>query len=175
MSVGTDCRIDVQDQQWTYSLVSKVADPPPLRSKVEKTLHQMNNGKSPRTDDIQAELWKATGEEGIDALWCLCKLIWSDEEWPKDWCSAVFILLPKKGNLKECRNYRKVILISLASKVMLRIILNRMKGKRDQENHKMSIIQAGFREGRGTRDHIVNIRNIIEKCRIHIMSLYVRH
>ena len=65
MSVGTDCRIDVQDQQWTYSLVSKVADPPPLRSKVEKTLHQMNNGKSPRTDDIQAELWKATEEGGM--------------------------------------------------------------------------------------------------------------
>ena len=149
---------EAKDHQQTYSRGNSETEPPPLRSEVEAALQQMNNGKSPGTDDIPAELWKATGEEGIDIMWRLCKLIWSDEEWPRDWCRAVFVPLPKKGNLKECGNYRTISLISHASKVMLRIILNRMKGKLNQE---ISITQAGFREGRGTRDQIVNIRNIM--------------
>ena len=73
-------------------------DEPP-RSEVEAALNQLGNGKSPGIDDIPAEMWKATGEEGIDLLSHLCLLIWKKEEWPKDWCRAVFIPLPKKGNL----------------------------------------------------------------------------
>ena len=51
---------------------------PPLRSEVEAALNQLGNGKSPGIDDIPAEMWKATGEEGIDLLWHLCLLM---EEW----------------------------------------------------------------------------------------------
>ena len=76
----------------------------------------------------------------------------------------------KKGNLKECSNHRTISLISHASKVLLRIIINRMKSKLEQE---ISTMQAGFREGRGTRDQIVNIRNIMEKCKIHRLPLYM--
>ena len=97
-------------------------------------------------------------------------LIWKKEEWPKDWCRAVFIPLPKKGNLKDCANYRTISLISHASKVLLKIIINRMKRKLDQE---ISSTQAGFREGRGTRDQIVNIRNVMEKCKDHKLPLYM--
>jgi hypothetical protein len=161
---------EAQDQQHTYSRGEKETEPPPLRSEVVQALQQLNNGKSPGIDEIPAEMWKASGEEGIDIMWRLCKVIWRDEEWPRDWSRAVFIPLPKKGNLKECCNYRTISLITHASKVMLKIILNRMKGKLEQE---ISITQAGFREGRGTRDHIVNIRNIIEKCKTHKLSLYM--
>jgi len=161
---------EAKDHLHTYSLERTEDEPPPLLSEVENALHQLRNGKSPGIDGIPAELWKASGREGIELLWRLCIQIWKNEEWPKDWCRAVFIPLPKKGNLKECSNYRTISLISHASKVLLKIIINRMKCKLDQE---ISITQAGFREGRGTRDQIVNIRNVIEKCREHQLPLYM--
>ena len=48
-------------------------EPPPLPSEVEWAL---GNGKAPGMDDIPIVLWKATGEEGVDVLWRICKLIW---------------------------------------------------------------------------------------------------
>ena len=120
--------------------------------------------------DIPIELWKAAGEEGVDILWRICKLIWTKGEWPKDWCRAVFIPIPKKGNLKECSNYRTISLIVHASKVLLKIIKGRIKLHYDRE---MAEEQAGFVEGKGTREQIVNIRIIIEKCRDQNIPLYM--
>jgi hypothetical protein len=151
-----------------YNEVEK--EPPPLKSEIEWALRRINNGKSPGIDGIPIEMWKASGDEGVDILWRLCRLIWEKEEWPKDWCRAVFVPLPKKGNLKECSNHRTISLITHASKVMLKIIINRMKTKYDLE---MAEEQAGFVDGKGTREQIVNIRNIIEKCREHNVPLYM--
>ena len=75
---------------------------------------------------------------------------------------SVFILIPKKGNAKECSNYHTVVLISHASKVMLKILQARLQQYVNQE---LSDVQAGFRTGRGTRDQIANICWIIEKAR----------
>ena len=145
-------------------------EPPPLRSEVEWVLGNIGNGKAPVMDDIPIELWKAAGDEGVDILWRIYKLIWSKAEWPKDWCRAVFIPLPKKGNLKECSNYRTISLIVHASKVLLKIIKARVKLHYDRE---MAEEQAGFVEGKGTREQIVNIRIIIEKCRDQNRPLYM--
>ena len=67
---------------------------------------------------------------------------------------AVFIPIPKKGNAKECSNYRTIALISHASKVMLRILQARLQ---QYMNRELPDVQAGFRKGRGTRDQIANI------------------
>ena len=72
---------------------------------------------------------------------------------------SVFIPMPKKGNAKECSNYRTIALISHASKVMLKILQARLQQYVNCE------LQAGFRKGRGTRDQIANIRWIMEKAR----------
>ena len=61
---------------------------------------------------------------------------------------------PKKGNAKECSNYHTIVLISHASKVMLKILQVRLQ---EYMNHELPNIQAGFRKGRGTRDPIANI------------------
>ena len=108
-------------------------EPPPLRSEVELALKQLTDAKSPGIDNIAAEIWKATGEEGIDLMWHLCCSIWQKKEWPLDWCRAVFVPLPKKGNLKECANHRIISLICHASKVLLKIIIQRMRMKSQQE------------------------------------------
>ena len=66
-----------------------------------------------------------------------------------------FHSIPKKGNAKECSNYRTIALISHASKVMLRILQARLK---QYVNHELPDVQAGFRKGRANRDQIANIR-----------------
>lgn len=76
----------------------------------------------------------------------------------------------KKGNLKECSNHRTISLIVHASKVLLKIIARRIERQYGLE---MAEEQAGFVEGKGTREQIVNIRTIMEKCRGHNMSLYL--
>ena len=86
---------------------------------------------------------------------------------------SVFILIPKKGNVKECSNYRTTALISHASKVMLKILQARLQQYMDCE---LPDVQAGFRKGRGTRDQTANIRWILEKAREfqkkHLFLLY---
>ena len=68
----------------------------------------------------------------------------------------------EKGNAKECSNYHTIALISHTSKVMLKILQARLQ---QYVNHELPDVQAGFRKGRRTRDHIVNIRWIIGKGR----------
>ena len=74
---------------------------------------------------------------------------------------SVFILVPKKGNAKECSNYYTIALISHASKVMLKILQARLQQYMIQE---LPDVQAGFRKGRETRNQITNIHRIIEKA-----------
>ena len=60
---------------------------------------------------------------------------------------SVFILIPKKGDAKECSNYRTTVLISYASKVMLKILQARLQ---HYVNCELPDVQAGFKKGRGT-------------------------
>ena len=74
--------------------------------------------------------------------------------WPQDWKRSVFIPIPKKGNTKECSNYHTTVLISYASKVMLKTLQARIQ---QYVNLELPDAQAGFRNGKGTRDQIANI------------------
>ena len=80
------------------------------------------------------------------------------QQWPQDWKRSVFILIPKKGNPKECSNYYTIALISHASK----ILQARLQWYVNQE---LSEVEVGFRKGRGTRYQIANIHWIIKKAR----------
>ena len=95
-------------------------------------------------------------------LHSICQQIWTTQQWPQDWKRSVFILIPKKGNAKECSNYRTIALISHTSKVMLKILQARLQ---QYVNHELPDVQAGFRKGRGTRDQIATICWVIEKAR----------
>ena len=75
---------------------------------------------------------------------------------------------PKKGNAKECSNYRTIALISHTSKIMLKI----QARLQQYVNHELADSQAGFRKGRGTRDQIANIHWIIDKAREFQKNIY---
>ena len=81
----------------------------------------------------------------------------------------VIISMPKKGNLQLCSNYRTISLISHGSKVVLKIILNRLK---PQVENIISEEQAGFRHGRSTIEHIFNLRILCEKHLEHQINIY---
>ena len=82
---------------------------------------------------------------------------------------VTFIPIPKKGNAKECSNYCTIALISLASKVMLKILQARLQQYVKRE---LPDVQVGFRKGRGTRDQIANICWIMEKATEFQKSIY---
>ena len=80
-----------------------------------------------------------------------------------------FHSIPKKGDAKECSNYRTIALISHTSKVMLKIFQARLQ---QYMNRELPDVQAGFRKGRGTRDQIANIRWIVKKAREFQKNVY---
>ena len=98
-----------------------------------------------------------------------CQYIWKTQQGPQDWKRSVFIPIHKKGNAKECSNYRKIALISHASKVMLKILQARIQ---QYMNCELPDIQACFRKCRGTRDQIANICWIIETAREFQKNIY---
>ena len=118
---------------------------------------------------VPVELFQILKDDAVKVLPSICQQIWKTRPWPQDWKRSVFIPIPKKGNAKECSNYRTIALISHASKVMLKILQTRLQ---QYVNHELPDVQAGFRKGRGTRDQIANIRWIMEKAREFQKSVY---
>ena len=83
----------------------------------------------------------------MKVLHSICQQIWKTQQWPQEWKRSAFIPIPKKGKAKECSNYCTVVLISHASKVVLKILQARLQ---QYMNHELPDVQAGFRKGRGT-------------------------
>ena len=96
--------------------------------------------------------------------------MWRDEKTPRKWRKGLIVKLPKKGNLKECKNWRGITLLSVVSKVMGKIVIERI---RTGVESKLRKEQAGFRPGRGTTEQIFILRNIIEQSIEWQSSLYV--
>ena len=115
------------------------------------------------------ELFQVLKDDTVIVLHSVCQQIWKTQQWPQDWKRSVFIPAPKKGNAKECSNYRTIALISHASKVMLKILQVRLQ---QYLNCELSDVQAGFRKGRGIIDQIANIYWIIKKAREFHKNIY---
>ena len=120
-------------------------------------------------EEIPAELFQILKDDAVKVWHSIYQQIWKTQQWPQDWKRSVFIPVPKKGNAKECSNYRTTAVISHASKVMLKILQARLQQYMNQE---LADVQAGFRKDRETRDQIANIQWIIEKAREFQKSIY---
>ena len=120
-------------------------------------------------DGIPVELFQILKDDAVKMLHSVYQQIWKTQQWPQDWERSVFIPIPKKGNAKECSNYCTIVLISHASKVMLKILQARFQ---QYVNHEIPDIQAGFRKGRETSNQIANIHWLIEKMREFQKNIY---
>ena len=119
--------------------------------------------KASGDDEIPAELFQILKNDAVEVLHSICQQIWRTQPWPQDWKRSVFIAIQKKGKVKESLNYCIIVLMSHASKVMLKILQARLQ---QYVNREIPDVQAAFRKDRGTRYQIANICWIIEKVRV---------
>ena len=146
-------------------------EPDFLECEVKWALGSITTNKASGGDGIPVELFQILKDDAVKVLHSISQQIWKTQPflWPQDWKRPVFILIPKKGNPKECSNYCTIALISHASKVMLKILQTRLQ---QYVNHELLDVQAGFRKRRGTKGQIANIRWIIEKAREFQKNIY---
>ena len=78
-------------------------------------------------DEIPVQLLHILKNNAVNVLHSICQQIWTTQQWPQDWKRSVLIPIPKKGNAKECSDYRTIALISHASKIMLKILQARLQ------------------------------------------------
>ena len=113
-----------------------------LTEEVEEAVRSLKAGKSPGVDNSPSELLKNGGKTTTTVLTVICQMIWETKEWPKEWTQSLVIPLPKKGNHKQCYNYRIISLIGCPSRI---IILNRSRPRLRNcwEKNKRVLDQAG--------------------------------
>ena len=136
-------------------------EPDILECKVKWALGSITTKKASGGDEIPVELFQILNDDVVKGLHSIYQEIWKTQQWPQDSKKSVFIPILKKGNANKCSNYHTIALISRASKVMLKILLDKFQ----QFNQELPDVKTGFRKGRGTRDQIANIHWIIEKAR----------
>ena len=144
-------------------------EPDILECEVKWALESITMNKASGGDGIPVELVQILKDDTVKVLHSIYQQIWKTQQWPQDWKRSVFIQVPKKGNAKDCWNYRTIALVSHASKVMSKILQARLQ---QYMNRELRDVQAGFRKGRGTRDQMANIRWIIEKAREFQKNIY---
>ena len=116
-------------------------EPDILECEVKWALGSITKNKVSGGDGIPAELFQILKDDGGKVLHSIYEQIWKTQQWSQDWKSSVFTPIPKKGNAKECSNYRTIALISHSSKVMLRILQARLQ---QYMNRELPDVQAGL-------------------------------
>ena len=97
-------------------------EPDILECEVNRDLGRILLNKTSGGYGILAEPFQILKDDAVNVLHSICQQIWKAQQWPQDWERSVFITIPKKANAKECSNYHTTVLISYASKVMLKIL-----------------------------------------------------
>ncbi|GFR89787.1 RNA-directed DNA polymerase from mobile element jockey-like [Elysia marginata] len=133
-------------------MVSNLDGPPIIAAEVEYALKKMKSGKAPGLDNISTEMLKAIGNFGIEKLTEIFNDIYYSSHLPEDLLQSVFITLPKKTRAMECGDFRTISLMSNVTKLLLKVLLERMKRKIEYE---ISDEQFGFRPKLGTREEFI--------------------
>ena len=77
-------------------------EPDILECEVRWALESITTNKTSGGDGIPVELFQILKDDAVKVLHSICQQIWKTQQWPQDWKRSVFILIPKKGNAKEC-------------------------------------------------------------------------
>ena len=112
---------DLHDWDNLDSVITHL-EPDILEYELKWALGSITMNKADGGDRIPAELFQVLKDDAVKVLRSICQQIWKTQQWPQDWKRSVFIAIPKKGDAKECSNYRTIALISHFSRVMLKIL-----------------------------------------------------
>ena len=114
-------------------------EPDILDWEVRWALGSITTNKASGGDGIPAELFEILKDDAVKVMHSVYQQIWKTQQWPQDWKRSVFILVPKKGNAKECSNYRTIALISHTSEIMLKILQARLQ---QYMNHELQVFKV---------------------------------
>lgn len=142
----------------------------PSLQELKSAIKAMKCGKAAGADGIPAEVFKHGGPTLSKKLHRLFTLIWTTESIPDDLRDALIVTIFKKGDKTVCGNYRGISLLSIAGKILARILSQRLSHAAEDI---LPESQCGFRPGRGTVDMIFAARQIQEKCREQHQDLYM--
>ncbi|KAL8584674.1 hypothetical protein ACOMHN_002403 [Nucella lapillus] len=147
-------------------------DDPPTKDEVAGAIAYLQCGKSAGPDGIPPEVFKAGSQPLIQKFTEFLCMCWEDGCLPQDLKDARIVHLYKgKGDKSSCDNYRGISRLSIAGKILSKVILNRLNTHLLDETVPES--QCGFRQKRGTVDMIFAARQIQEKCKEQNMDLYI--
>ena len=102
-------------------------EPDILECEVKWALGSITTNKASGGDGIPPELFQILKDDAFKALHSIRQQMWTTQQWPQVWKRSIFIPIPKKGNTNECSNYHTILLISHASKVMLKFLEARLQ------------------------------------------------
>ena len=135
-------RKDLHDQD-NHDGVITYLEPDILECEVKWALGSIITNKASGSDGIPVELSPILKDDAVKVLHSIHQQIWKTQQWPQNWKRSVFIPIPKKGNAKECSNYCTIVIISHASKVILKILQARLQ---QYVNLELPDVQAGFKK-----------------------------
>ena len=78
-------------------------EPDILEYEVKWILGSITMNKASGGDGIPVELFQSLKDDDVKVLHSICQQIWKTQQWPQDWKTSVFILIPKKGNSKNAQ------------------------------------------------------------------------
>ena len=142
--------------------------PPILHKEVTHAIAQMKDNKAPGIDEITSDIIKAGGDEAAIQLTKLYNQILQSKKIPQKWKEAKVILLHKKDDKADIKNYRPISLLSHVYKIFTKIIQTRLKDILDQNQPRE---QAGFKGGYSTTDHLQAANQLIEKSNEYQLNL----
>ena len=144
----------------------------PTEEEVREAIKLLSCGKAPGSDAIPAEVYKAGGPVMMQKLTELFQSMWNEGKIPQQLKDASMVhIYKRKGNRQSCDNHRGISLLSIAGKILARVLLNRLRQHLEQGLLPES--QCGFRAGRGTVDMIFAARQLQEKCQEQHSDLFM--
>ena len=117
-------------------------EPEILEWKLKWALGNITTDKASEGDGIPVELFQILKDDAVKVLHSVWQQIWKTQQWPQDWKISILIPIPKKGNAKECSNYRTIALISYTNKLMLKILQARLQQYMNCELFKLDLEKA---------------------------------
>ena len=148
------------DDRVTRPDIDDESGPSITSTEVKHAIKKLKNNKATGTDLIAAEMLKALDDGTLGKLTQLCNEISNIGYWPKELKESIFIPIPKNPKATRCQECRTISIMSQFTKLLLKIVMDRMKGKIEAE---LDDAQSGFRQGKGTREGLLNIRLICER------------
>ena len=111
----------------TISPARSIPQTPPSKSEIVSAIKSIPSGKAAGIDGIPAEFYKSNPYIAAEVLQPILEEAWLSEAFPEEWTDGIIVKIPKKGNLKICDNWRGICVLPAISKIISKVILDRIK------------------------------------------------